>query len=50
LSVALILMFFSLTFSQIISGQSLVLSTTRRLPVVRITSLTTYQSINQPSD
>jgi hypothetical protein len=39
LSVALMRMFFSLTFSQIISGQSLVFSTTRRLPVVRITSL-----------
>jgi hypothetical protein len=32
-------MFFSFTFSQIISGQSLVFSTTRKLPVVRITSL-----------
>jgi hypothetical protein len=39
LSVALMRMFFSLTFSQIISGQSFVFSTTRRLPVVRITSL-----------
>jgi hypothetical protein len=39
LSVALMRMFFSLTFSHIISGQSFVFNTTRRLPVVRITSL-----------